>query len=77
MDDGHIVIESIEQIRRADITRELARHGLYVRGITPVRGDLEEVFLQLTSDTSLGAGPVPSDLDDTADTADTTREEER
>ena len=27
MDDGHIVIESIEQIRRADITRELARES--------------------------------------------------
>ena len=27
MDDGHIVVESIEQIRRADITRELARES--------------------------------------------------
>ena len=27
MDDGHIVIESIEQIRKADITRELARES--------------------------------------------------
>ena len=27
MDDGHIVVESIEPIRRADITRELARES--------------------------------------------------
>ena len=27
MDDGHIVVESIERIRRADITRELARES--------------------------------------------------
>ena len=27
MDDGHILIESVEQIRRADITRELARES--------------------------------------------------
>ena len=27
MDDGHIIVESIERIRRADITRELARES--------------------------------------------------
>ena len=27
MDEGHIVVESIEPIRRADITRELARES--------------------------------------------------
>ena len=27
MDDGHIVVESVEQIRWADITRELARES--------------------------------------------------
>jgi len=27
MDEGHIVIESIEQIRRTDITRDLARES--------------------------------------------------
>lgn len=27
MDDGHILVESIERIRRADITRELARES--------------------------------------------------
>jgi ABC-2 type transport system ATP-binding protein len=31
-----------------DITRVLAQHELYVRELTPVRGDLESVFLQLT-----------------------------
>jgi hypothetical protein len=27
MDEGHIVVESVEQIRRADITRDLARES--------------------------------------------------
>ena len=27
MDEGHVVVESIEQIRRADITRDLARES--------------------------------------------------
>ena len=27
MDDGHVLVESIERIRRADITRELARES--------------------------------------------------
>src|SRR5215204_1657108 len=37
MDDGHIVVESIEPIRRADITRELARES----GFDTVKGLLE------------------------------------
>ncbi|HEX5988130.1 MAG TPA: ABC transporter ATP-binding protein [Nocardioides sp.] len=68
----HLDVEGAEHPE--DITRVLARHGLYVRGLTPVRGDLEEVFLQLTRDASLGGGPVPGDLDDRVDTE---REEER
>jgi len=34
----------------ADVTRLLAGHGLYVRELTPVRPDLESVFLDLTRD---------------------------
>ena len=37
-----------------DITRVLAERGLYVRELTPVRGDLESVFLELTGDATLG-----------------------
>jgi ABC-2 type transport system ATP-binding protein len=33
----------------------LAREGLYVRELVPVRADLESVFLQLTQGTALGA----------------------
>ncbi|HET6624930.1 MAG TPA: ABC transporter ATP-binding protein [Nocardioidaceae bacterium] len=35
------------------ITRLLAEHGLYVSELTPVRRDLESVFLQLTKDDTL------------------------
>jgi ABC-2 type transport system ATP-binding protein len=35
--------------RPADVTRHLARHELYVSELTPVRADLESVFLQLTA----------------------------
>ena len=37
------------------ITRVLARQDLYVRELTPVRPDLEAVFLRLTADEHLGA----------------------
>jgi ABC-2 type transport system ATP-binding protein len=36
-----------------DITRVLAARQIYVRELTPVRPDLESVFLQLTQDASL------------------------
>jgi ABC-type multidrug transport system ATPase subunit len=39
----------------ARITRVLAEHGLYVFELTPVRADLESVFLELTADEHLGA----------------------
>ncbi|MBD8869871.1 ABC transporter ATP-binding protein [Nocardioides donggukensis] len=39
------------------ITRTLADRGLYVAELTPVRADLESVFLELTGDSTLGAGP--------------------
>jgi ABC-type multidrug transport system ATPase subunit len=39
----------------AHITRVLADHGLYVFELTPVRPDLESVFLELTAEEHLGA----------------------
>jgi ABC-2 type transport system ATP-binding protein len=41
-----------------DITRVLADQKIYVRELTPVRGDLESVFLQLTRDGA--AHPEPA-----------------
>ena len=38
-----------------EITRELARHDLWVAGLTPVRQDLESYFLDLTRDEALGS----------------------
>ena len=45
----------------AEITRVLADHGLYVFELTPVRPDLESVFLELTAEEHLGvaSGPGP------------------
>ena len=53
-DGDHLDVEGAEHPE--DITRVLADHGVYVRGLTPVRADLESVFLQLTRDATLGAG---------------------
>ena len=39
----------------ADITRLLADRGLYVHELTPVRQDLESVFLDLTKGDTLSA----------------------
>jgi ABC-2 type transport system ATP-binding protein len=44
----HLVVEGVN--RPADVTRLLASRGLYVSELTPVRPDLESVFLQLTGD---------------------------
>jgi ABC-2 type transport system ATP-binding protein len=43
----------------AIITRLLADQQLYVRELTPVRADLESVFLQLTAEEHLGATQHP------------------
>lgn len=43
----------------AQVTRVLAEHGLYVHELTPVRADLESVFLELTSTEHLSAPPPP------------------
>jgi ABC-2 type transport system ATP-binding protein len=37
----------------AEITRCLAAHDLFVNELTPVRADLESVFLELTADEGL------------------------
>jgi ABC-type multidrug transport system ATPase subunit len=39
----------------ADVTRLLAERGLFVHELTPVRQDLESVFLELTSGSTLSA----------------------
>ena len=39
------------------ITEILARQGLYVSELTPIRADLESVFLELTADDHLGSSP--------------------
>jgi len=44
----HLFVEGAG--RPADVTRLLASQGLYVSELTPVRPDLESVFLQLTGD---------------------------
>ncbi len=51
--DGALLVEGATT--PDDITRVLAERGLYVRELTPVRRDLESVFLQLTKDDTLQA----------------------
>jgi ABC-type multidrug transport system ATPase subunit len=43
----------------AAITRLLAQHDLYLSELTPLRRDLETVFLELTADDHLGATDQP------------------
>jgi ABC-2 type transport system ATP-binding protein len=58
-DGDHLDVEGAAHPE--DITRVLAERGLFVRGLTPVRGDLESVFLELTQDATLGREPVVSE----------------
>ncbi len=58
-DGDHLDVEGAAHPE--DITRVLAERGLYVRELTPVRGDLESVFLQLTQDATLGREPAVSE----------------
>jgi ABC-2 type transport system ATP-binding protein len=52
-DGGHVDPEQV--------TRSLAAHEIYVRELTPVRADLESVFLQLTHDDALHTtAPAPA-----------------
>ncbi|HSE72427.1 MAG TPA: ABC transporter ATP-binding protein [Nocardioidaceae bacterium] len=52
-DGEHLLVEGAE--RPEDITRVLAGHQVFVRELSPVRADLESVFLQLTQDSTLRA----------------------
>lgn len=51
-DGEHLVVGATDP---AAVTRSLAGHGLYVSELTPVRADLEAVFLALTADEGLGS----------------------
>ena len=53
--DGDVLVVDGAQ-DPADITRVLAEQRLYVSELTPVRADLESVFLQLTKGDTLQAG---------------------
>lgn len=50
-DGGLLLVEGISD--GAEITRRLAAHNLFVNELTPVRADLESVFLELTADEGL------------------------
>ncbi len=43
----------------ADVSRVLGQHGLWVRELTAVHGDLETAFLSLTGDEPAGLAPPP------------------
>lgn len=51
-DGGALLVEGAED--PATITRLLAEQGMFVHELTPVRADLESVFLQLTKGETLG-----------------------
>lgn len=52
--DGRLMVETDDPPDR--ITRTLADSGLYLTELTPVRPDLESVFLELTEGEALGHG---------------------
>jgi ABC-2 type transport system ATP-binding protein len=45
----------------AEVSRALGQHGLWVRELTAVHGDLEAAFLSLTGDEPAGLAPPPQD----------------
>jgi ABC-2 type transport system ATP-binding protein len=53
--DGTLRVDSDRP--SADITRALAGSGIYLSELTPIRADLETVFLELTDADTLGAHP--------------------
>ncbi|MEJ7741980.1 MAG: ABC transporter ATP-binding protein [Nocardioidaceae bacterium] len=54
----HLLVDGVDDT--ASITRMLAEASLYVSELTPVRADLESVFLQLTGDEELDSAPLGS-----------------
>lgn len=52
-DGGLLVVDGIAD--SAEITERLAAHNLFVNELTPVRADLESVFLQLTANEGLNS----------------------
>ena len=55
----------VETDRPADVTRALGAAGIWLTELTPVRRDLEAVFLELTAGTELGSTPAPGAGTDT------------
>jgi len=51
LDGGLLVVEGMSD--GAEITRRLAAHNLFVNELTPIRADLESVFLELTAEEGL------------------------
>ncbi len=58
--DGTALVVQTER-PGADITRVLGEAGLWLDELTPLRADLESVFLDLTSDDRMGAMPSGED----------------
>ena len=56
-DDGSLDVVTDEP--GDGITRILAEAGLYLSELTPVRADLETIFLELTADDRMGVTPSP------------------
>jgi ABC-type multidrug transport system ATPase subunit len=56
-DGGVLVVVGVTD--GADITQRLAAHQMYVNELTPVRADLESVFLELTADEGLETVGMP------------------
>jgi len=46
-DGDHLVVDGVDDA--ADVNRALAQGGVFVRELIPVRADLEQVFLELTT----------------------------
>jgi ABC-2 type transport system ATP-binding protein len=55
----HLVVDNVTD--PATITRALADERHYLDELTPVRADLESVFLELTGGEGPGDGPLPDD----------------
>jgi ABC-2 type transport system ATP-binding protein len=55
----HLMVDSVSDA--ATITRALAEDGHFVHELTPVRADLESVFLELTGGEGPGDGPLPDE----------------